>query len=232
MYKIGEYNVDDSMSRLICDNYQMLFVMSRFGIALGIGNKTIGEVCVDNEIDTNTFLAVVNLLIDEDKRVVDLESKKLSISSLIKYLKKSHDYFQIFRLVDIRKKLIVAIDEQDNAAAFVIIKYFDEYVAEVKKHMNYEERVVFPYVESLIAGSPLEGYKIKIFSTQHDCVDSKLLELKDIIIKYYKSEISHELNSALFDIFTCSNELLSHNDVENHLFIPLVADLESKSKID
>mgnify|MGYP000576838980 CR=1 FL=1 len=35
----------DKMSDLICENYPMVLVMSRFGIALGFGEKNIGEVC-------------------------------------------------------------------------------------------------------------------------------------------------------------------------------------------
>ena len=39
------------MSDLICENYPMVLVMSRFGIALGFGEKNIGEVCRQNGVD-------------------------------------------------------------------------------------------------------------------------------------------------------------------------------------
>ena len=45
MYKLGAYNQNNRMSDLVCDNYPVLLVMSRFGIALGFGDKSIGEVC-------------------------------------------------------------------------------------------------------------------------------------------------------------------------------------------
>ena len=50
----------------------------------------------------------------------------------------------------------------------------------------------------------------------------KLRELKNIIIKYYPSGSSNELNGVLFDIFNCEHELASHNAVEDELFIPAV----------
>ena len=37
MYKNGMYRETDKMSDLICENYPMVLVMSRFGIALGFG---------------------------------------------------------------------------------------------------------------------------------------------------------------------------------------------------
>ena len=65
MYKLGAYNQNNRMSDLVCDNYPVLLVMSRFGIALGFGDKSIGEVCRENGVHTETFLAVVNLLLAE-----------------------------------------------------------------------------------------------------------------------------------------------------------------------
>ena len=62
MYKNGGYTGDDRMCDLVCDRYAVLQVMSRFGIALGFGDKTIAEVCAENKVDAATFLAVVNML--------------------------------------------------------------------------------------------------------------------------------------------------------------------------
>ena len=45
MYKLGKYNADDLMCNLVGDNYPILLVMSRFGISLGFGDKSIGTVC-------------------------------------------------------------------------------------------------------------------------------------------------------------------------------------------
>ena len=59
MYKLGAYNQNNRMSDLVCDNYPVLLVMSRFGIALGFGDKSIGEVCRENGVHTETFLADV-----------------------------------------------------------------------------------------------------------------------------------------------------------------------------
>ena len=65
---------------------------------------------------------------------------------------------------------------------------------------------------------------------QHDQIEAKLTELKNILIKYYPASEScgKEMNGVLFDIFLCESELASHNDLENRLFIPAVAEVERK----
>ena len=79
MYKNGKYRETDKMSDLICENYPMVLVMSRFGIALGFGEKNIGEVCRQNGVDACTFLTVVNFLTEEISAPVTNVSNCLSI---------------------------------------------------------------------------------------------------------------------------------------------------------
>ena len=71
-----------------------------------------------------------------------------------------------------------------------------------------------------------EGYSIDVFRRHHDQVEAKLAELKRIIIRYYPSGSTNELNGVLFDIFTCERDLASHNDIEDRLFIPAIKRLE------
>lgn len=228
MYRIGRYNADDRMCDLVCERYPVLLIMSRFGIALGFDDKTIGEVCRMSGVDIDTFLAVVNMLAEDGIP----DPATVSAGALVSYLRRSHDYFLEFRLPAIRRKLIEAIDCSRNDVAFAILRFFDEYVAEVHKHMDYEERKVFPYVESLLAGSRPEGYSIDIFRRHHDQVEAKLAELKRIIIRYYPGGSTNELNGVLFDIFTCERDLASHNDLEDHLFIPAIKRLEGTASAE
>ena len=65
MYKTSKYTPTDKMSYLICDNYTLLQVMSRFDLSLGFGDKTVQEVCRENGVDCRTFLAVVNFMIED-----------------------------------------------------------------------------------------------------------------------------------------------------------------------
>ena len=220
MYKNGGYTGDDRMCDLVCDRYAVLQVMSRFGIALGFGDKTIAEVCAENKVDTATFLAVVNMLMNFGNGA-ELAGE-VSVRSLTDYLHNSHSYFLDFRLPAIRRKLIEAVDCAQSDVSFAIMRFFDEYAAEVQRHMSYEEQTVFPYVESLLAGEKSTAYSMDIFRRQHDQVDIKLRELKNIIIKYYPSGSTNELNGVLFDIFNCEHELASHNAVEDEIFIPAV----------
>ncbi|MDR0413647.1 MAG: hemerythrin domain-containing protein [Dysgonamonadaceae bacterium] len=217
-FRFGKYRETDVMSDLIGENYPALLVLSRFGIALGFGDKSIGEICRDSGVDTDTFLAIVNLMVVEDRTALSADVR-VSIESLVKYLRNSHDYFLSYRLPEIRKKLTEALDENQEDLNKAVLEYFDKFVIEVKTHMLYENKKVFPFVRSL----PKDGKKEKYaagFSKQHEQIEMRLTEFKNILIKYYPAQSTNEINSVLFDIFNCEKELTLHNTVEDYLFIP------------
>jgi len=227
MYKKGKYRETDKMSDLICENYPMLLVMSRFGIALGFGEKNIGDVCRMNNVDAGVFLTVVNFLSAEDAEpfVEDVDDSVL-VGTLISYLHNSHDYFLKFRLPQIRVKLLEAIGNTTSDVAFVIRRFYDEYAEEVNKHMVYEEKTVFSYVKKLLTGKKDPKYSIAVFKKRHDQIELKITELKNILIKYYPGEANNLLNSVLFDIFSTENDLASHNHIEDFLLVPAIQRLE------
>lgn len=207
------------------NSYRILLVMSRFGIGLGFGDKTVEQVCAENGVDTATFLTIANMSLGENPPVPD---GRVSVESLLKYLHNSHDYFLGFRLPGIRRDLVKVLDNRDDDLTKAVIRYFDEYVEEVRRHMMYEEEKVFPYVRALLAGNYSGKYNIGIFVRHHDQVEARLIEFKKILIKYYPASSTNELNSVLFDIFNCEYDLASHNEIEDRLFVPVISELESK----
>lgn len=225
MYRIGKYTADDRMCDLVSARYSVLLVMSRFGIALGFGDRSIGEVCREAGVDCATFLAVVNLPVSGTETEA-CDPASVSVAALTDYLHRSHAYFLDFRLPAIRAKLAEAVACGGCDLSVAILRFFDEYVSEVHKHMAYEEANLFPYVRALLGGGKKEKYSIGIFSRHHDRIEAKLTELKNILIKYYPEGRTNELNGVLFDIFLCEEDLASHNAVENRIYVPAIRRLE------
>ena len=70
MYKTSKYTPTDKMSYLICDNYTLLQVMSRFDLSLGFGDKTVQEVCRENGVDCHTSCTVLRCAVKMEWIVV------------------------------------------------------------------------------------------------------------------------------------------------------------------
>ena len=220
----NSYQAGDKMRDLVRNNSALILVMGRFDISLGFGDKTVREVCRTHHVDEKTFLAVVNYVAGRDYRFEDV-----SLSSLIRYLKQSHEYFLDFNLPNIRRKLIEAVDCSDgNDIAMLIIRFYDEYVQAVRKHMEYENETVFSYVEQLLQGHLKRNYTISEFASKHAPIGDKLKELKDVIIRCYPEKNNYLLNAALLEIISCEQDLTSHCMIEDKLFVPAVKLIEQQ----
>ena len=223
------YEADDKMISLIRDNYDLLQSLGSFGINLGFGDKTVQETCEDNNVDTYTFLAVVNFAMNG---YGEFESdEKISVPTLLHYLEASHAYFLDFQLPYIRRELTESLNENDSLAR-LILRFYDEYAREIRLHMKYEQKTLFPYVQSLIDGHPTNDYNVETFSKHHGATDKKLRELKLLIIKYLPQDGLHnnQLTATLHDIYENEVWLRQHAEVEDHIFVPAIRRLEQKVK--
>ena len=224
MQHIKEYIPGHKMTLLINDNSLLLMVMSRFGISLGFGDKTVEAVCSEQNVDCETFLAVCNFISFQN-----VNGNTVSIEPLIEYLKKAHSYFLDFNMPLIRRKLIEAIDcSGRDQVAMLILKFYDAYTEDVRRHMDYEDKDVFTYIDTLLSGKYTEGYSIDVFASGHHQINTKLKELKDIIIRYLPQRENNLLNAVLFDIINCEQDLVSHCKVEDTLLVPAVRELEAR----
>ena len=223
------YEADDKMISLIRDNYDLLQMLGSFGINLGFGDKTVKETCEDNDVDTYTFLAVVNFTANG---YGEFEADELvSVPTLLHYLEASHAYFLDFQLPYIRRELQESLDERESLAK-LILRFYDEYAHEIRRHMKYEQKTLFPYVQSLIEGQPGNDYNVDTFSKHHGATDKKLRELKLLIIKYLPQDGLHnnQLTATLHDIYENEVWLRQHAMVEDHIFVPAIRRLEQMVK--
>ena len=217
MKNVKMYEAGDKMITLIKDNYSV--------INLGFGDKTVSETCQMNGVDTYTFLAVVNAQLNDITTYEDDE--QINVPTLLHYLKASHTYYLDFQLPFIRRELQESISEND-ALGMLIMKLYEEYAQEIRRHMKYEEKTLFPYVESLLESRPMKDYNVETFSKHHEQTDKKLRELKLMIIKYLPADAhrNNQLTATLYDIYNNEEWLRQHAEVEDHIFTPAIKRLE------
>lgn len=221
------FNEDSRLRDLMESNSDLMMVAARFGISFGFGDKTVKEICKNDGVDSNTFLSVSNLV---DGRKYNLN---VSLQSLMGYLRSAHSYFLDYLLPSIRRKLIasISISMQIDDVLVQLLKYFDDYCREVRHHMEHENSCIFAYVSRLLEGDSTDEFRIGDYSIGHTSMTDKLNELKDVFIRHYRIKDNLVLVSALNDIIACNDDLCSHCEIEDRIFIPAVANLERSMKL-
>ena len=92
------------MADVIQMNYMLIPVIHRFGIELGFGDKTVDQVCKENEVDLNFFLQLVNAYHDQDYFPKE-ELQSIPVRDIVAYLKMTHASYLNNTVTDIEQKI-------------------------------------------------------------------------------------------------------------------------------
>ncbi|MDR2949602.1 MAG: hemerythrin domain-containing protein [Prevotella sp.] len=224
------FNKAMKMSDLIDSDYRLLLLLNRLNISLGFGEKNVDTVCRENGFDTDCFIFLANYQSNKSITKIQESFRSLPLAPFLQYLKSSHSYFLERRLPNIRRKLELVF-EGDNDLLNMVLDFFDNYTNEVLEHMQYEDDTVFPYVYSLIDKNSDKHYSINIFEERHNDIEGKMNDLKQILMKYVPGTTDQMLMvNILTELYMSEEELEAHTFIEDSLVIPRVKEIEEERK--
>lgn len=229
---------DVKTSDIILSNPYLVLMLEHFGVALGVNDKSVAQICRENFIGIDLFLIIANLFNGfKPSPITDYSSS--DIQSIIGYLKNCHYYYQNEKYPQIQS-YIQQIDKSSNQSEIVMIeKFFQDYFSEVTEHLDYENRVVFPYVlnlNNLLSKKQLENiridYSVVEYKEHHNDIEEKLTDLKSLLIKYLPVDDDQKLRrQLLFCLFELEHDLKIHSQIEDTILIPLVEKMEQLERM-
>jgi regulator of cell morphogenesis and NO signaling len=228
-------------AELIHQDYTILPILNRFGILLGFGEKNVEQVCQQYGIDTLFFLEIANSFINKDFEP-EKQLKDFPVRLIVDYLKKTHKVYIYEKLPFIEDKIKQLIEQNvvGNSNFRLIQQFFKDYSSELQSHIQREETIFYPYVFQISeayetkTGIPeaqelIRKISIRSYAMQHDDVEEKLNDLKNIIIKYLPSVSDNSLHiKILYELFYLEKDLNDHSRIEDKVLVPKVLLLEQK----
>jgi regulator of cell morphogenesis and NO signaling len=212
---------------MIADNPKLLQLLPRFGIQLGFGDRNVEEVCKMNQVSTKLFLLVCSIHFDPDTLPRDIEPDSADWDSLLAYLNASHRFYLDDRFPHIEEHLGRIIEAAGPKYGNMLQHFYGEYKHEMVKHFQYEEEVVFPYIEALLKGQKT-SYSIDQFRHNHSNIEDALEDMTNILIKYLPGDILPDERICIAtDIMEVSADLVSHSLIEDRILVPFVESLEN-----
>lgn len=228
------------MAEVIHLDYHLLPIVSRFGISLGFGDKTIEQVCRKQGVETNFFLEILNSYYNKDY-FPQKHLQGFSLELIIEYLRKSHDYYlhtKIPLIEDLLRQMIDSFQGIGSETLQLINGFFVEYKNELTVHIDREEEKVYPYVFTVEAAFTsqkptreivrlIHAYSMEDFENEHDNVEDKLFDLKNILIKYLPLPVDLQLcHAVLVELFRLETDLKDHARIEDKVLVPKVKYME------
>lgn len=234
---------DQELANLIHTDIELLSLLRRFNIKLGVGNQSIEEVCKSKGINVDFFLEIVNIFYSKNY-FPTAKLQSFSISLIVNFLKESHIYYNeemIPAIEELIHQLVWTGDEHERNHK-ILKKFFNEYLKEVKTHTEQEEETVYPYTvfieESCMENKnidecykKMQEYSITNYAEEHNNIEEKLTDLKNIIIKYLPpSENQDVAYRILHKLYKLEKDLNHHASIEEKILVPKILEMEKKLK--
>jgi regulator of cell morphogenesis and NO signaling len=233
MFIVSEMKTAD----IIIGNPYLLLMLDHFGINMEVRDKTVQQICHENNIRTGLFLTIANLF-NGFKSSEIIEYSYDDVHLIIKYLDNSHKYYLEEKYPQIRQ-YIEEINKLNSQTEILMLgKFFDKYFLEVNEHLDYENDVVFPYVlnlSKLLSEKKSSGHKrnysVKEYREHHNNIEEKLTDLKNLLIKYMPQKNDQQIRrKLLLCLFELEYDLNIHSEIEESLLIPLVEIMEQNAR--
>jgi len=190
------------LSETVSENPILIPVINRFGIKLGLGDKTVSSVCDEYNVNTDFFLSILNTYLEEDY----FPEKKLhefDLELVSEYLKQTDAYYAHAQIPNIEKHLnaFITLSDPANKQLELIRKLFYKFKSELLSRIN----------NSILAD---------------DNSLALLDDLKHILIKHISGSFNENLCYAvIFSIDSLISDLAKHNRIRDKILKPKIQEL-------
>jgi len=214
------------LSEVVEENTSLIPVLHRFGIHLGLGDKTVEEICAEYNLNTDFFLTMINTFLNEDF----FPEKKLQgfhVSQIIDYLKKTNNYYQRHQLPNIERHLrsFLSMSDPDNNSLALIEKIFNSFKELLLHRIKNDEKEWFPYCLSLSDPLKNEVFTLKKKHSEEtdDSIEALLTDFRHIMIKHLSGEYDVNLcHAVIFAVSILAKDIKQHNRIRFRILQPIV----------
>lgn len=215
------YNTDTRLSDVILKHPSLIPVIDRLGVSLGVGDRTIGEVCEKCGIDKGFFLSMVNTFIDEEYFPVNPRDT-FTLAKTIDYLEKTDAYYLKSQLPNIERHFssLISRSGKDNNLE-LLMTFYGEASQELRECMSYDADVLYP---TLRKGVVPPEYTER--DSAYNDVGEKLHDLLYLIVAHLKGTYDHNLCMAVISaVFSLERDIRQNNRIRQRILKPSVLEM-------
>lgn len=227
------------MSEVVEEHPSLIPVINRFGIRLGLGDKSVKTICDEYQLDADFLLTVINTFLNEEY-FPERKLQTFHTSQIIDYLTKTNQYYLRYQLPNIERHLtsFISMSTPGNNTLNLIGKFFSSFKEELTNRIQKDDELWFPYCLSLsekINGCQASGETgvLQLSGEQRleDPIEALLSDLKGIMVKHLSGDYNENLCYAvIFGISSLEKDIKQHNRIRYRILTPMVSAMEKLCK--
>lgn len=222
---------DTLLSDVVLEEPSTVTVLNRFGIFLGLGDKTVSQACNEADIDTQFFITILNTYTNQEY-FPEKTLSAFSIELLVDYLNKTNDYYRHYLLPNIERhfNLLLNRSEEGKSNINVICRFFEEVKMQLLDRISCDTDSWFPALLHKVRPSASDfsdtDYELK--SDDFDSVEDKIDDLINMMIIHLRGEYDHYLCYAVLSaIFSLQKDISNNNRIRERILRPISIELKN-----
>lgn len=196
---------DTILSYVLAQHHILIPIVNRFGIKLGVGDKTIETICRDHQLNIDFILTILNVYLDENY-ILNNKLVQLDLEPIAAYFNETIQNYLHTLVPNIEKHLhaFIAINNSENKELDVLQKVFYQFKDELVLHLEKGLQHTGDYPHEL------------------------LRDIKSILIKHVSGNFNQNLCYAvIFSVGALESDLIIHNRLRESILKPKLNKLNS-----
>ena len=218
-------NADCKLCDVILNEPSIIPVINRFGIILGVGDKSIRTVCEEKNLDCEFFVTILNTFINEDY-FPENRLKSFCATQIVDYLTLTNSYYQQFQIPNIERHFnsLISQSDSDNNNLELMKQFFEELKKELLSRIERDRTSWFPAIRA--AAEQLQGEyygeHIRYDHDEPDSLEEKLDDLKSLFVIHLRGEYDLNLcHGVIFALYSLEKDIKQHNRIRNRILRPI-----------
>ena len=215
---------ETKVSDVVLSDPSTVTVLNRFGIKLGVGDKTVEKICSEHNINPAFFTTILNTFIHKDyfpDRILD----GFSGTDIVDYLSKTNAYYEHYQLPNIERhfQLLINKSAPQNNNLELMLKFFHEVKQELLNRIVHDRERVFPDVLSRINNENKSSTMPCLEATDNsDSIEDKIDDLISMMVIHLQGDYDTNLGLAvLIAIVSLKKDITQNNRIRNRIMRPL-----------
>ncbi|MBZ4651261.1 MAG: hypothetical protein JG761_61 [Proteiniphilum sp.] len=193
------------MADVLAEHNELIPVLNRFGIRIGVGDHTLLELCEAYELNADFILTVLNVYLD-DSYLPDTSLTLFDAGLIADYFHRTVENYIEVLVPNIEKHLnaFIALSGSESRELSMLRELF----------LRFRERMT-SYLQQMAEND------------SGDLPDDLLHDLKSILIKHLSTEYNQNLAYAtIFSVHSLEKDLAAHNRLRDKVLRPKLNELD------
>lgn len=193
------------MADVLAVHNELIPVLNRFGIRIGVGEKTVQEICLEHHLNPDLILTVLNVYLD-DTYLPESSLTLFDAEPIADYFRHTVENYlhALVPNIEVHLNALIATAGTENKELGMLRMLF----------LKFKERMT--------------NYLQKNAEYSDDFPDDLLHDLKNILIKHLSVEHNQNLSYAvIFSLHSFEKDLAAHNRLRNKVLQPKLNELDS-----